>query len=143
MVLTLAEIAPLTRLVVDQKTTLADPAFFSAATGALGAMAAACVAIRWRLLAPEWRRLSATTAATMIVYLNSVAIVDLFQRQVGDGIGIESLQKRAQVALSILWAVLGVAAFVAGVVRLGPKVRIAGLSLLGLATANALGVSAL
>ncbi|MEZ4569632.1 MAG: DUF2339 domain-containing protein [Thermomicrobiales bacterium] len=69
-------------------------------------------------------------AGALAVYLLSVAVVDEFQSRVGDAaITLETLQKQAQVALSILWATLGGTAFAAGILRFGPPVRIFGLAL--------------
>jgi len=74
-------------------------------------------------------------AGSLVVYLLSIGVVDHFQAQVGD-VGLDSLQKRAQVALSILWAVLGGVVFAAGIAWLRRPLRIYGLALLGLATAK-------
>ena len=53
-------------------------------------------------------------AAVVGVYLLSVGVVDLFQARLGGSVGEEELAKQAQVALSVLWAVLGASAFTIG-----------------------------
>jgi uncharacterized membrane protein len=73
-------------------------------------------------------------AGGAIVYLLSVGIVDQFQGRVGEGDSLGSLKKQAQVALSILWAILGGGAFVAGIFRRATQYRLFGLGLLLLAT---------
>jgi uncharacterized membrane protein len=72
-------------------------------------------------------------AGALMVFLLSIGVVDHFQGQLGE-VGLDALQKRAQVGLSILWAVLGGAAFAAGVIRRHREVRLAAIALLGLAT---------
>jgi len=49
---------------------------------------------------------------------------------------LEDLQKEAQVALSVLWSILGGVFFAAGTLLRRPPVRLFGLALLGLATAK-------
>ena len=73
-------------------------------------------------------------ASASFVYLASIAVVDVVAMQAGGSVSIEELRTRGQVALSVLWAVLGVVAFVAGLQRHRPELRHAGLALLGLAT---------
>jgi uncharacterized membrane protein len=63
-----------------------------------------------------------------------IGLVDLFQVQVGGSTALEELQKQAQVALSVLWAIIGSVATVAGL-RLGRgSLRLFGLALLGIVT---------
>ena len=73
-------------------------------------------------------------AGVSFVYLASVALVDVVATQVGGSVSIEELRTWGQVGLSVLWAILGVLAFVGGMQRRIPELRIAGLALLGLAT---------
>ena len=80
--------------------------------------------------------LAAAIAGVLVVYLLSVGVVDEFQRQVNGSTDISSLEKRAQVALSILWAALGGGSFAVGIARLIRPARLFGLGLLGLATAK-------
>jgi hypothetical protein len=71
-----------------------------------------------------------------LVYLASVLVVDFFQRQVGGSTALEELQKQAQVSVSILWGLIGMAVFLAGLIRWRQGIREGGLGLLGLATAK-------
>ena len=70
------------------------------------------------------------------VYLLSIGMVDLFQANRFGGIAFEELDKQAKVALSVLWAVLGVVGFVIGLVRQSTVVRLFGLGLLAIVTAK-------
>jgi hypothetical protein len=75
-------------------------------------------------------------AATGLIYLLSALLVDFFQNRVGGSTAVEELQKQAQVGVSILWGVIGMAVFLAGIVGWRQIVREAGLALLALATAK-------
>ena len=75
-------------------------------------------------------------AATGMVYLASALLVDFFQGRVGGTTAVEELQKQAQVSVSILWGVIGMAVFLVGVLGWRQIVREAGLALLALATAK-------
>jgi uncharacterized membrane protein len=130
------EVTPPTRLTVDASSDIDHPLFWSGATAAFGALAGAFGLAAWRHRSEEWARYAAALAGASIVYLLSVGVVDAFQRQVGGDTDISSLEKRAQVALSILWAALGGISFAAGVARRLRSARIFGLGLLGLATAK-------
>ena len=66
----------------------------------------------------------------------SIGTVDLFQANVGGTVAFEELHKQAQVALSVLWALLGVAGFVIGLVRRSATARLFGLGLLAIVTAK-------
>lgn len=83
-----------------------------------------------------WRTWLELAAGATGVYLASIAIVDVFQRMVGGTVAAEELAKQGQVALSVLWTVLGAIGLAAGVIRLHPMLRHAGLGLIGLATAK-------
>jgi len=72
-------------------------------------------------------------AGVVVVYMLSVAVVDQFQLQVAAR-PLEELQKEAQVGLSVLWSILGAAAFAIGLATHRPPIRLFGLALLGLAT---------
>ena len=75
-------------------------------------------------------------AYVVVVYLLSVVVVDLVGSRAGGPTDLEEIQTQGQVALSVLWAVLGVITFVAGL-RLDLRdARLAGLALLALATAK-------
>jgi uncharacterized membrane protein len=132
---TFSEVAPTERLAVDSRSTIDHPLLWSGATVALGALAAVLAWIGRRLPELRYRRWMLVAAGALVVYLLSIGIVDHFQRQVGD-VDLESLEKRAQVGLSILWAALGGAAFAAGVMRRHREERLFGLGLLGIATAK-------
>jgi len=89
-------------------------------------------------LAPvgQWRIGLELAAGGAGVYLASVAVVDVFQRAVGGAMSASELATQAQVALSVLWTVIGVAGLVTGIARQRPMLRHAGLGLIGLATAK-------
>jgi uncharacterized membrane protein len=74
-------------------------------------------------------------AAGFAVYGLSVGVVDVFQSRVGT-VELEELEKQAQVALSVLWAVLGAGAFAIGLRSRRLGLRQGGLLLLALATAK-------
>lgn len=134
--LTIARVAPLDRLAVDATRPIDHPLLWSGATVAGIALAvAAGVAARVVRDKPHGRWLI-VAASIAIVYTLSVGLVDAFQRQIGGETALEELQKRAQVGLSILWAVLGGAAFVAGIVMRRREARWLGLGLLGVAAAK-------
>ncbi len=138
----LGQVATPERLAVAEWTPPLSPPFIVGAVLALGSLAAV-LAVGARF-APEVAGLPrdrvraglALGAAGCVAYLLSVGVVDAFQVRLGGPILLEELQKQAQVALSILWAVLGVGAFVFGVVRWRSMARESGLALLALATAK-------
>lgn len=131
--LTLTRVAPLDRLAVDATSTIDHPLLWSGATVAGVALAAAAVVAARALGDERTGRWLLVAAAVAIVYTLSVNLVDEFQRQVGGATALEELKKRAQVGLSILWAMLGVAAFVAGIALRSGEWRWLGLGLLGVA----------
>jgi uncharacterized membrane protein len=124
------------RLVVDATTSVSSIIFFTETTAALASIVAVVLLGLYLRLFEEYRRSLTGFAAVLIVYVLSIALVDAFQARIDSGIALEALQKQAQVALSILWATLGGAAFIFGVVRWRSDVRVAGLFLLALATAK-------
>jgi hypothetical protein len=136
VLVTLGEVARPERLAVDARATLDHPLFWSGATAALGALIAVLTLAWW--LRRDSRRVwqVAALAAALAVYLLSVGLVDEFQGRVGEGRALEELQKQAQTGLSILWAALGGAAFVVGIVQRRRLERLFGLALFGLATAK-------
>ena len=73
-------------------------------------------------------------AAATGVYLVSVGVVDVFQRQVGGAVAPEELSKQAQVAMSVAWTVIGVASLTWGLTKGFARARHIGLGLLGIAT---------
>ena len=127
-------VAPPERLVVDGRSAVDHPLFLSDATVAL-AVLVVVLAIGNRLYQPSRPALWLGVAAgAFAVYLLSVGVVDECQRRVGGEVASESLARQAQVALSVLWAVVGGGAVAAGLVRFGPTARLFGLALLALAT---------
>jgi uncharacterized membrane protein len=75
-----------------------------------------------------------TLGASFVLYLASVALVDLFQVTVTDGSDVREIATQAQVALSIAWVLAGAALFAIGLWRRIATVRRLGLALLTLAT---------
>ena len=129
-----AIVAPPTRLVVGPAGIEPIVALQSAA--ALGAVAVGLAAVARVYRTEAWARWTNLAAGVSVVYLLSVAVVDAIAMQVGGAISVEELKTQGQVALSVLWAVLGVGTFVAGI-RLGiDDLRRGGLALLALATAK-------
>ncbi|MEO8229065.1 MAG: DUF2339 domain-containing protein [Chloroflexota bacterium] len=130
----LIRVAPVDRLEVDSDRTSAVLPFLNGTTAAIAAVAIAlAIAVRHHPL-QRWSTLRVALAAIAAVYLLSVGLVDVFQARLGGSIGEEELAKQAQVALSVLWAILGAAAFTVGLVGHLPRARQAGLILLGLVT---------
>ena len=130
--LILAEVAPTSRLVVGD-------AFVDGAVALQSLAALAAVTITWVAIArfgrpDRWARWIAGLAGVSFVYLASVLVVDVVAMQAGGSVSNEELRLSGQVALSVLWAILGVIAFVGGLQRGFPELRHAGLALLGLAT---------
>jgi uncharacterized membrane protein len=127
-------VAPPDRLFVNARLQIDHPLLLSGATAALGALALVLAAGYWLYREHGRARWLALGAGVVAIYLLSVGVVDEFQSRVGGPTSIEDLQKQAQVALSILWAILGGGTFVTGVVRGVAAARIFGLSLLALTT---------
>jgi uncharacterized membrane protein len=82
------------------------------------------------------RRWTRYAAGVLLVYLLSVVTVDLVGARAGGSVTLEELQTQGQVALSVLWAVLGIAAFMYGIRSKARDMRLAGLALLAVATAK-------
>jgi uncharacterized membrane protein len=108
---------------------VAWPLAFAAVAMALYAASRLEPARRWR----SWLEVGAGATA---VYLASIAIVDVFQRMVGGSVANEELAKQGQVALSVLWTMVGMIALADGITRRHPLLRHAGFAMLGLATAK-------
>lgn len=66
----------------------------------------------------------------------SITVVGAVATQVGGGTATDELRTQGQVALSVLWAVLGLSAFFAGLRLRIDDLRHGGLALLTLATAK-------
>jgi hypothetical protein len=134
-VVTLAIVAPPDRLVVEETTRVLGWSLLTDATVALGALAIALGAGGLLHRRDRLSRPVLLAAGVAAVYLLSVAVVDQFRLQVGTR-PLEELQKGAQVGLSVLWSILGAAAFAVGLAAHRPPIRLFGLGMLGLATAK-------
>jgi uncharacterized membrane protein len=130
--LVLDAVAPPSRLVVGPGAV--DGAMALQSLAALGAVTIGLVAVARVGRSERWARWIALIAGVSFVYLASVALVDVVAMQAGGSVPIEELRTWGQVGLSILWAILGVLAFVGGLQLRRPELRQAGLALLGLAT---------
>jgi uncharacterized membrane protein len=115
------------RVAVDGAVAIQTLLALSALTGTWVAIARAGRG-RW------WARWVGIVAGATFVYLASVLLVDLIAIQVGGSMSVAELRTWGQVGLSVLWAILGLIAFVGGLQRRFPELRHAGLVLLGLAT---------
>jgi uncharacterized membrane protein len=133
---TLLSIAAPDRLFVDSQSTISHPLFWTSATVALASLVAALAFGFWTRRTSPDGPIMAVIAAGLTVYLLSIGTVDEFQSRVGGATSLEALQKQSQVALSILWATLGVLSFVVGLVKNEHTGRSFGLALLALATAK-------
>ena len=133
MVETLAVVAPPDRLIIRASAAV-EPAIFNPGMLAVAALTAALAARAF--LAPRDRdaRIAGILAGAALVYTLSIGTVDVFQARLGGDVAPEEIRKQAQVALSVLWAVLGVAGFVIGLVRVSLYARLFGLGLLALVT---------
>lgn len=129
---TLALVAPLRGLAVSTTAASAAP---GDALLALGALAAATMALAWGLRTHQAGTWLASLAATLLIYAVSLSVVASFQRNVSPE-NLDELHRQAHMALSVTWAVIGGLLLGAGVVRAQPFLRWYGLGLLGLATAK-------
>jgi hypothetical protein len=125
-------VAPPSRLWVEAGRVPLEPGWPLAF---LALAATAAVAARLTTV-PRGRVALDAPAGVLIVYAVSIAVVDVFERQVGGPMATEELAKQAQVALSVTWTAIGAATLVAGIVRRRARWRHAGFVLLGLATAK-------
>jgi hypothetical protein len=131
----LAQIAPLERLGVQAGSPQTGAWFELNAMLAIGATAlTVAAAARYLPLQKTARSALFLSAGIGLVYLASILLVDFFQGRVGGQTALEELQKQAQVAVSILWALIGMAVFLIGLIRWRQGVREAGLGLLAIAT---------
>ena len=131
----LAVIAPVERLGVQGSVASTGEWFALNSILSIGAVALAVAAgARFLPISRPVRSALFLAAGTGLVYLASVLLVDFFQGRVGGATALEELQKQAQVAVSILWALIGMAVFLAGLIGWRQGVREAGLGLLAVAT---------
>jgi uncharacterized membrane protein len=138
---TLTVVAAPDRLVVRLPLYAGQSPFPEAAILNSGMLAVAALTATFgarAMLRPRDRdaRVAGLVAGAWGVYLLSIGTVDFFQANLGGTVAFEELHKQAQVALSVLWALLGVAGFVIGLVRQSPTARLFGLGLLAIVTAK-------
>jgi hypothetical protein len=131
---TLAVVAPPSRLFVTSASVSGAAPFVTPASAALLAVGIGLAGIAWWATDRRIRLAGGVGAGVSAVYLLSIGVVDVFARQIGGSVDVEELGKQAQVGLSVLWAVLGGTAFVVGLVRPVADARRFGLALLGIAT---------
>ncbi len=127
-------VVPPSRLIVSGSPVTPIVAFQS--TASLAALAIVAGSLAWLNRTRPWARWAEMATLAVVVYLVSVAVVDTFAIRVGGRIATEELQKQAQVALSVTWAISGIVAFVAGLRLRRTEIRQAGLVLLAVATAK-------
>jgi hypothetical protein len=133
----LSQVVPVERLAVHETVASSGTWFALHSIVAISATAAALtIGARFLPLDRTVRTSMVCLAATGMVYLASALLVDFFQGRVGGATAVEELQKQAQVSVSILWGVIGMAVFLVGVLGWRQIVREAGLALLALATAK-------
>ncbi len=129
-----AIVTPPSRLVVG--TSVIDPVIALQSVAGLGAVAFGLVGLARFGRAETWARRTWIAAGVTVLYLLSVGVVDAIGTQVGGRVTTDELRTQGQVAVSVLWAVLGVVAFVTGLHIRMDDLRHGGLALLALATAK-------
>ncbi len=132
----LALIAPPDRLTLANTALINHLPFVSGATTTLGAISAALAVAVGRNRKEAFAPWVGLVAGVLVVYLLSVGVVDLFQARIPGAVPFEELATQAQVALSVLWVILGTIVFVFGLARRHLVVRQSGLALLALASAK-------
>jgi uncharacterized membrane protein len=134
LVTTLTMLAPPARLLVTASSAIDHVFLWSEAALALGALMAALFVIAGRMRGTHAGGWLALGGGVLALYLVSVGIVDEFQRRVGDVATVAELRWQSQVALSVVWAILGGLAVAVGLLREAALLRWFGLGLLALAT---------
>ncbi len=132
--MTVGIVARPSRLVVG--VSAVEPMIALQSVAATGAVALGFALLASSGRTERWVRWAWLAAGVSTVYLLSVAVVDAVASQVGGAVSTAELRTQGQVAISVLWAFLGVAAFVAGLRLRIDDLRRGGLALLGLATAK-------
>lgn len=130
---TLVILAPVERLWLHTSASGVTPVLNGAV---LATVAVAAMLVARALLPPAdpERRWAGHAAGAVALYAASIGLIDLFQARIGGDVAVEELAKQAQVALSVLWGVVGAALTVAGLrIRRAP-LRLSGLALLGVVT---------
>jgi uncharacterized membrane protein len=130
----IAIVAPPSLLVVSGTVQVHHVPYVSGATATLGALAGALAVAAQVNPRERFSAWAGLAAGVLMVYLLSIGVVDAFQARVGGPVTLEELAFQAQVALSLLWIVLGTVVFVFGLARRRLLVRQAGLALLALAS---------
>jgi hypothetical protein len=131
----LAQIVPLDRVGVRAAVPLSGEWFALNATFAIGATVLVVAAGALYLPFDRVARSSLYLMTGIgLVYLVTVLLVNVFQVRVGGVTALEELQKQAQVSVSILWALIGMAVFLAGLIGWRQGIREVGLGLLAVAT---------
>ena len=133
-VVALGIVAPPSRLAVIFLPVEPIVALQSAA--ALASLVIALGLFTWLERSKPWTRWAEIATGLALVYLLSVAVVDVFATRGRGALATEELQKQGQVGLSVIWALSGVVAFVAGLRLRRLEIRLAGLALLAVATAK-------
>jgi uncharacterized membrane protein len=131
--------APPDRLLVGPLGLAPHPPFISEATLVLGALAIVLASAARMHRPSRWAGLALGAAGATALYLLSVNIVDLFAAQAYELAPrqpdrMADLAKQAQVALSVLWTIVGVIVVAAGLALKQSALRVGGLAILGLAT---------
>jgi hypothetical protein len=129
------------RLIVQLGGLAPHPPFLSEATLALSAVALGLAAAGRLHPRTQWTDWALAGAGIVALYLLSVGVVDVFA---GDAYGpprasrsrVDTLAKEAQVALSVIWTVVGVVVTGVGLILKRSALRVAGLAVLALATAK-------
>ncbi|MFV2064942.1 MAG: DUF2339 domain-containing protein, partial [Chloroflexota bacterium] len=135
--------APPDRLTLSSSGLAPHPPFISEATLVLGVLAIALLSAAWLRRGASWSSAALVAAGSVVLYLVSVGIVDLFAAQAyglprAELARASDLAKEAQVALSVLWTVVGVAIIGVGLVFKQSVLRVGGLAVLALATVKVL-----
>ncbi|MEA2674696.1 MAG: hypothetical protein QOI92_1888, partial [Chloroflexota bacterium] len=130
----LGVVAGLDHLAVANVAVAAHPPFISSATVPLAAIVIA-LAVGMRLNpARQFAPWAGLAAGILAVYALSIGVVDLFQARIPGPVAFEEVATQAQVAMSVLWIVLGAVVFVFGLARRHLLIRQAGLALLAVAS---------
>ena len=133
-IVALGTVAPPSRLVVGPAPIPWLQVAQTAASTAAVAVGTAVLTLRWPR--PTQRRWARYAAGVLVVYLLSVLAVDIVGARVGGATAVDELRTQGQVVLSVLWAVLGVGAFMYGLRSTRSELRQGGLVLLAVATSK-------
>jgi uncharacterized membrane protein len=133
-IVALGIVAPPSRLVVGPAAIPWLQVAQTVVSLAAVAFGTAVLALRWPQ--PTHRRWMRYAAGVLVVYLLSVLAVDIVGARVGGAIAVDELRTQGQVVLSVLWAVLGVGAFMYGLRSNRSELRQGGLVLLAVATSK-------